>query len=191
MEKKKNFIIFKIDFEKAFHSLNWKFLESVMEQKGFGYKWISWIHGCLKSAHGSVIENGSPTLEFKIKKGLCQGDLILAAEALNIAFLEAKEKYIFESLKIGRDDVAISRLQFVDDALIMVEWSLQNAKKLFRIQLCLHMASGLKINFYKSKLFGVGVNRTEVERFESSRQSMPSISTTMLLSWSSSRSQHG
>ncbi|GKB25262.1 RNA-directed DNA polymerase, eukaryota, reverse transcriptase zinc-binding domain protein [Tanacetum coccineum] len=46
--------------------------------------------------------------------------------------------------------------QFVDDALISREWSHENAKNLCRLLRCFHLASGLKVNFSKSKIFRVG-----------------------------------
>ena len=43
-------MVFKVDFEKAFDSLRWDFLDLVMEKLGFGLKWRSWIQGCLCNA---------------------------------------------------------------------------------------------------------------------------------------------
>nr|GEU95267.1 ribonuclease H-like domain, reverse transcriptase, RNA-dependent DNA polymerase [Tanacetum cinerariifolium] len=55
------------------------------------------IRACLDSGFSSVLVNGSPTPEFKLSKGLRQGDpffhiiFIIAIEALHIAMLEARE----------------------------------------------------------------------------------------------------
>ncbi|GJZ13703.1 putative RNA-directed DNA polymerase, eukaryota, reverse transcriptase zinc-binding domain protein [Tanacetum coccineum] len=114
-----------------------------------------------------LIVNGSPTKEFKINKGLRQGDplspflFIISVEALHVSLQEAKSKGIFEGVNIGSDNVNISHLQFADDALIIGKWSYENAKNLCRILRCFHLASGLKVNFSKSKLFGVGATRVE------------------------------
>ncbi|XP_021975486.1 uncharacterized protein LOC110870609 [Helianthus annuus] len=47
--KKKVFFL-KIDFEKAYDNVNWKFLISIMEQMGFPSRWCKWIKGCVESA---------------------------------------------------------------------------------------------------------------------------------------------
>nr|GEW50152.1 hypothetical protein [Tanacetum cinerariifolium] len=52
-QRKKELMVFKVDFEKAFDSLHWDFLDLVMEKLSFGVKWSSWIQeelGLLKGA---------------------------------------------------------------------------------------------------------------------------------------------
>ncbi|GJZ85653.1 putative RNA-directed DNA polymerase [Tanacetum coccineum] len=87
----------------------------------------------LKSAFASVLINGSPTKEFKVEKGLRQGDLlspflfIIAIEALNVALLNACNNNAFHRVKVGKDNIHVSHLQFAVDALVMGEWSWLNA----------------------------------------------------------------
>lgn len=45
----------------------------------------------------------------------------------------------------------------------MGEWSLNNAKNLSRLFNYFYLASGLKVNFTNSKLFGIGVTTSEVQ----------------------------
>ncbi|GJT94145.1 RNA-directed DNA polymerase, eukaryota [Tanacetum coccineum] len=59
-----NLLLFKVDFEKAFDCVNWKFLLDIMMQMGFGNKWCKWIHGCLSSASISVLINGLLQMNF-------------------------------------------------------------------------------------------------------------------------------
>lgn len=95
-EKKKIFLL-NVDFEKPFDSLNWNYLDLIMEQMGFSCKWRGWIQGCLKLARASVLVNGSPIEEFPITKGVRQGDslssflFIIAMKGLNIALKSAKK----------------------------------------------------------------------------------------------------
>ena len=59
--KKKETMIFKVDFEKAYDSVRWDYLDDVLNKFGFGSKWRDWIHNCLHSSKGSILVNGSPT----------------------------------------------------------------------------------------------------------------------------------
>ena len=61
--------LIKLDFQKAYDSVNWSFLELVMEKLDFGRTWIRWIMNCVSSASMSILLNGSPlkpvTVRFK------------------------------------------------------------------------------------------------------------------------------
>ncbi|KAL7614622.1 hypothetical protein Lser_V15G08580 [Lactuca serriola] len=164
-QKKKKMFLFKIDFEKAFDSINWGFLDSVMEQMNFGCKWRRWISSCLSSSKASVLVNGSPTEEFSISKGVRRGDplspflFILAMEGLNIAVKSACDNLIICGIKLPGDGPVISHLLYADDVIFVGEWDYENLKNLSRILKCFHISSGLKVNFLKSCLFGVGIDK--------------------------------
>jgi len=117
----------KVDFEKAYDSVRWEFLYDMLQKMGFHSKWISWIRGCLESASISVLVNGSPTEEFKPKRGLRQGDplapflFLVVAEGLAGLVRQAMKANILSGLKIGRKKVEISILQFADDTLFLCE----------------------------------------------------------------------
>nr|GEX67867.1 RNA-directed DNA polymerase, eukaryota [Tanacetum cinerariifolium] len=72
---------------------------------GFGSKWRNWISSCLDNAMGSVLVNGSPTLEFQFHKGLKQGigvssNVIAAATSLiGCSILTAPFNYL--GVKVG------------------------------------------------------------------------------------------
>nr|GEY71244.1 transposon TX1 uncharacterized [Tanacetum cinerariifolium] len=59
-----------VDFEKAYDSVRWNFIDDILRRFGFGEKWCKWIQSCLYSSRGSVLVNGSPTKEFQFHKGL-------------------------------------------------------------------------------------------------------------------------
>ena len=114
-------MFFKIDFEKAFDSLNWNFLDDVMLQMNFGVNWRRWINRCLSSASISVLINGSPCNEFQMAKGVRQGDplapflFIIAAEAFNVAMKQACDRGVFHGLHLPNSGPRISHMQFAND----------------------------------------------------------------------------
>ena len=67
-----------MDVEKAFDSLDHKFLISVLKKFGFGQNFISWIEIILKNQESCVINGGTTTKYFKLNRGAGQGDPISA-----------------------------------------------------------------------------------------------------------------
>ncbi|XP_071694930.1 uncharacterized protein [Rutidosis leptorrhynchoides] len=167
--KKKKSLIFKVDFEKAFDSLSWDFLLDMMNRMGFGIRWRKWIHACLKSASISILVNGSPTNEFLIERGVRQGDplspflFLIAAEGLNLIVKRACRDGLYKGVEVGIDKVGLSHLQFADDTIFIGEWQSQNFCNLVKILKCFENLSGLKINFHKSVLYGLGVASIDIE----------------------------
>ncbi|CAL0333597.1 unnamed protein product [Lupinus luteus] len=153
--------IFKVDFEKAYDSVNWSFLLYMMERMGFCFKWRNWIKSCLQSSCVSVLVNGSPTLEFNLAKGLRQGDpiapflFLIVAEGLAGIMRSAVAKNLFSGYLVGKDKVMVSHLHYADDTLLIGENSDKNIETLKCILHCFELSSGLKINFSKSSFISV------------------------------------
>ena len=145
----------KVDFEKAYDSVRWEFLYDMLHKMGFHNKWIRWIRGCMESATVSVLVNGSPTEEFKPKRGLRQGDplasflFLVVAEGLTGLVRQAVKANLLSGLKISRNELQLCILQFADDTLFVCEDSFRNVVTLKAILMGFEVASGLKINFHK------------------------------------------
>ncbi|PNX61152.1 receptor-like kinase, partial [Trifolium pratense] len=108
--------MFKVDFEKAYDSVDWKFLDFVMSKMGFPEKWRKWISECLTSASISVLVNGSPTKEFIMGRGLRQGDPL---SHFLLLMRKAVELGRFDGFKFDRGDEQFTHLQYADDTLII------------------------------------------------------------------------
>ncbi|GJS45462.1 RNA-directed DNA polymerase, eukaryota, reverse transcriptase zinc-binding domain protein [Tanacetum coccineum] len=165
--KKKHSFILKIDFEKAYDSVRWDYLDDVLRKFGFGEKWCGWIQECLRSSWGSVLVNGSPTEEFQFFKGLKQGDplspfiFILVMESLHISFKRVVDAGMFNGIVLN-SVMHLSHMFYADDAVFMGQWSTKNIDTIIYVLKCFHRASGLSINLSKSKLLGVVVSEDRV-----------------------------
>ncbi|GJX40419.1 RNA-directed DNA polymerase, eukaryota, reverse transcriptase zinc-binding domain protein, partial [Tanacetum coccineum] len=167
---RRKLMVFKVDFEKAYDSLSWDFLFEVMNKMGFTLNWIAWVKATLTSSRASVLLNGAPTEEFDVQRGLRQGDplspflFVLAMEGFHVGISEAYRAGVFQGVSIGSSDIRISHLLYADDAILLCDWGVQNARQIIRMLRVFQLASGLKINLNKSKLIGIGVGLIEVQQ---------------------------
>nr|GEW83763.1 RNA-directed DNA polymerase, eukaryota [Tanacetum cinerariifolium] len=166
--KKKQSMIFKVDFEKAFDSVRWDFLDDIIEKFGFGMRWRDWIQSCLKSSRGSILVNGSPTSEFQFHKGLKQGDplspllFILVMESLHLSFLNVVSAGLFKGISLN-SSLKISHFFYADDVVFIGQLSNANIFTIIHVLDCFFRALGLRINLHKSKLIGIVVDSVVVE----------------------------
>ncbi|GKE52490.1 RNA-directed DNA polymerase, eukaryota, partial [Tanacetum coccineum] len=139
-KKKKQSLIFKIDFEKAYDSIR-----------------------------GSVIVNGSPTDEFQFYKGLKQGYplspflFILVMETLHMSFQRVVDAGLFKAIRLA-PSLHLSHMFYADDVIFMGQCSESNIDTIVKVLECFHRASGLRINMSKSKLLGISVEVEKVEQ---------------------------
>nr|GEV02316.1 RNA-directed DNA polymerase, eukaryota [Tanacetum cinerariifolium] len=152
-----------VDFEKAFDSVKWDYLDETLKAFGFGSKWRNWISSCLNNAMGSVLINDSPTLEFQFHKGLKQGDpishflFILIMETFHLTFRRVLNVGLYNGISLN-DSFTISHLFYADDIVFIGEWNNNNIQTLLSVLRCFYLASGFKINLHKSKLVMIGVS---------------------------------
>ncbi|GAU23785.1 hypothetical protein TSUD_26930 [Trifolium subterraneum] len=129
----KDLLLFKVDFEKAYDSVDWSYLNEVMSKMNFPNLWRSWIMECITTASASVLVNGCPTDEFR-----------------------------FTPYTVGaQNSVAISHLQFADDTLLVGVKSWANVRALRAVLILFERISGLKVNFHKSLPIGGNPRRIQ------------------------------
>ncbi|XP_019233638.1 PREDICTED: uncharacterized protein LOC109214193 [Nicotiana attenuata] len=154
----------KIDLQKAYDSVEWIFLQQVMEEIGFPDKFIKWIMECIKTVSYTVLINGETTKPFEAAKGLRQGDPIspflfaIVMEYLSRSFIEIGKDMLFQyhprCKKLG-----ITHLSFADDLLLFSIGDLTSISTLYQYFSQFSKASGLQANMSKSSVYFGGVNQ--------------------------------
>lgn len=161
-------IIFKIDFEKTYDRVQWPFLVEVMRKKNFGEKFIGWIINAVEGGRVAININGEQGEFFRTYRGLRQGDPLspilfnLVGDALDLILESAKKAGVLEGLTPNLIEGGITHLQYADDTILFVKPSRQNIATLKFLMFCFEEMSGMKINYQKSKVFGVGLEDGEL-----------------------------
>lgn len=143
----------------------------MLKRMGFHEKWILWIKSCLLSRLASMLVNGSPTHEFGLHRGFCQGEPLvpfiftIVGEGLTGMMREVTRKNLFKGFQVGNDLVEVNLLQYADDTIIMGEISLNNVLVIKAMLRNFELISMLKVNFFKTRIGGIGVGDEVLERF--------------------------
>ncbi|KAK2662482.1 hypothetical protein Ddye_001056 [Dipteronia dyeriana] len=133
----------------------------MLKEMDFGRMWRNHVENCISSHALSVLVNGNPTREFRMEKGLHQGDPLspfffnMAVDDLSTLFRKV-EGLIFKKFIFGEDTVHISHLQFMDDTILFLQPKVEYLRNARRIMRCYKLASGLRINFQKTSVVMVG-----------------------------------
>lgn len=145
-----------IDFEKAFDSLSWKFMNNTLEFFNFSPKFKQLINMLHNETNLSVVQYGISSEFFKVGRGCKQGDpishylFILSVEILGYLIRNNKE---IKGLQIGGKEYKL--LQYADDTAIILDGSEKSLKKTLDLLHQFAKYSGLKPNFEKKRaVFG-------------------------------------
>ena len=112
--------------------------------------------------NGFILMNGSPTVPFKMERGLTQGNplclflFVLIAVVLNCLLIRAKEIGIMEGVEVRRDKIDVSHLQCADDMLIFCPAKLEIIQNIQRVPDWFALMSDLTINYAKPTLIPLG-----------------------------------
>ncbi|KAJ0479496.1 putative RNA-directed DNA polymerase [Helianthus annuus] len=125
---------FKIDIQKAYDTVSWSFLESILRAFGFHQKMVNWIMACVTTVSYSLSINGNLYGYFRGKRGLRQGDPIspylftLVMEVLSFLLKDAARNSTAFRYHLHCKKQKIINVPFADDLFIFVNGDVASVK---------------------------------------------------------------
>ncbi|XP_071729076.1 uncharacterized protein [Rutidosis leptorrhynchoides] len=125
-------LVAKVDFEKAYDTVSWTFLDYMLDRMGFGQIWRAWIRMILYSSRTSILVNGSLTNEFSIKCGLRQGDplspflFLIMMEGLESLIKDSVRSGLIKAAKFDDQEFKVTHLFYADNVVFISDWCRQS-----------------------------------------------------------------
>jgi hypothetical protein len=163
-------IVLKLDFEKAYDKVNWRFMIEVLWKKNFPEKWVEWMKQIIEGGKVGININGEVGHFFNTYKGLRKGDPLspllfnLVSDALATMLSNAKTAGEIKGLVPHLIEGGITHLQYADDTVIFLNMDDQSIIYTKILLYCFENMFGLKINYKKSKVFALGCSEEETTR---------------------------
>ncbi|GJR54181.1 hypothetical protein Tco_1404702 [Tanacetum coccineum] len=150
---------FKIDIQKAYDTVDWRFLGCVLKYFGFHPLMIKWIMACVTSTSFSLNLNGDIHGFFKGKRGLRQGDPLspyLFTLIMEVLTLMIKRRVnlsgVFRYHK-NCEELQLVNVCFADDLFIFARGDLDSARVIMESLDEFKLTSGLVPSIPKSTAF--------------------------------------
>ena len=156
-QQQKKGLMLLIDFEKAFDTVAWSFIQKCFKFYNFKEDIINWIKAFYKNIKSTVIVNNEPTEWFPVERGCRQGDpispyiFLLCGEILAHMIRQSDDIKGYNLL-----DKEIKISQYADDTSLFLDGTPES------FEYCVHSVleyakySGLAMNFDKTKVVWFG-----------------------------------
>lgn len=167
---KRPIVLLKLDFAKAFDTIEHSSMIEIMRHMGFNDRWLGWINIIFGSGTSSVMLNGVPGRQFHCRCGVRQGNplspliFVLAADLLQAAINDAHRCGLIELPIPARGSSDYPVVQYVDDTILLMPACPEQAKTMKQILMDYADSIGLKINFQKSVIVPLNVDDTMIDQ---------------------------
>ena len=163
--------LWKVDFAKAYDSIDWRYLWNVLRRRGFPEIWVRWMKLCVSTSSCSVLVNGRPQGGwFQPQRGIRQGCplapllFILAVDTLAFCMTRLCSRGHLLGFQTTSISGGIPLLQFADDTTFFIQGSEIAARTLSLMMEVFTDISGLQLNRAKSTIIGFGLDAEELSR---------------------------
>jgi hypothetical protein len=126
-QSKEEIVINKLDFTKAFNTIEHNSIIMMMQHLGFNQKWTNWVSNILSSATTSVLLNEVLGKNLICKRGVRHGDpvspllFVLAVDLLQCVINHAHDMGILHLPIPTNDQAGFLVIQYVDDTIVLMK----------------------------------------------------------------------
>ena len=159
-------MLLKLDFAKAFDTIEHDIILKILQYKGFDDRWIGWVKMLLSSGSSSVLLNGIPGNHFHCKRGVRQGDplspllFVLAADLLqSVVNRMCADGHLTLPIPNNPDFPIV---QYADDTLLVMPACVTQLLALKDMLGTFVASTGLHVNYSKSQLIPLNVPESSV-----------------------------
>ena len=148
-----------LDFEKAFDTVEWTFIQRTFKHFNFGPSIINWINTFYNNIESCVLNNGWSTHFFKPQRGVRQGCplspylFIFCVEILAERIRNNKDS---KGIFVHGNEIKIS--QYADDTTLILDGTKKSLTSSLQVLDDFKTISGLKLNNRKTEVLWIGAN---------------------------------
>jgi hypothetical protein len=168
-QSKQEILIIKLDFTKAFYTIEHSTIILIMKQLGFSESWLQWTASILSSASTSVLLNGVLGKSLNCRRG---GQtwrpnvpllFVLAADLLQCVINRAHSMGLLQLPIPSYEQAGFPIIQYVDDTIILLKASQMQLLCLKSILETFAQSIGLRVNYSKSGLVPLNMTTEKAE----------------------------
>jgi hypothetical protein len=150
----------KLDFTKAFDTIEHNTILEMMKHMGFDDKWRFWTQKILGSGSSAILLNGVPGKQFQCKRGVRQGDILQCI--VNKAHLEG----LFELPILAYEGAGYPIVQYADDTILVMKASQRELFILKGLLESFSQSTGLRVNYGKSCMVPLNTTMTKLSYWQ-------------------------
>jgi hypothetical protein len=160
-------VILKLDFAKAFDTVEHEAILQIFSAFGCDQRWIMWLKMLMSSGTSEILLNGAPSKKFNYRRGVRQGDPLSPLLFLGVSeLLQAMVNGLFYNgnlvapLNIPNTDFPI--VQYADDTLLILQACPIQLIASKEVLETFAQATGLRVNYSKSCLIPINVTEDKL-----------------------------
>ena len=149
-----------LDYEKAFDSVEWDFLQKCLQSFNFGPQLRRWVSIFYNNITSCVLNNGCASNHLFLERGVLQGcplSGMLFIIAIEVLAQRLRHSTDIQGIKI-QDNRIVKLSQYADDTTAILA-NVHSVTNLFALLSRFERCAGLKINVSKSEILWLGSMR--------------------------------